>query len=111
MILAKNIHKFYDNNHILKGIDINVNKGEIISLVGASGAVFGLLMAFGLIFPNALLMFMFVPFPIKAKYFVLIYGLVELYLGFQNNSNVAHFAHLGGMLFGFMIIKYWQTRR
>ena len=74
----------------------------------ASGALFGLLMAFGLIFPNALLMFMFVPFPIKAKYFVLIYGLVELYLGFQNNSNVAHFAHLGGMLFGFMIIKYWQ---
>ena len=67
-------------------------------------------MAFGLIFPNALLMFMFVPFPIKAKYFVLIYGLVELYLGFQNNSNVAHFAHLGGMLFGFIIIKYWQTK-
>tara|TARA_B100000963_G_C22573472_1_gene647231 strand:+ start:67 stop:570 length:504 start_codon:yes stop_codon:yes gene_type:complete len=80
-------------------------------VVGASGALFGLLMAFGLLFPNALLMFVFIPFPIKAKYFVLIYGLVELYQGFQNNSNIAHFAHLGGMLFGFIIIKYWQTKR
>tara|TARA_Y100000994_G_C15582383_1_gene397104 strand:+ start:44 stop:763 length:720 start_codon:yes stop_codon:yes gene_type:complete len=79
-------------------------------VVGASGALFGLLIAFGLLFPNALLMFLFLPFPIKAKYFVLIYGLIELYSGFQNNSNIAHFAHLGGMIFGFIIIKYWQSK-
>ncbi len=79
-------------------------------VVGASGALFGLLIAFGLLFPNALLIFLFFPFPIKAKYFVLIYGIIELYLGLQNNSNIAHFAHLGGMIFGFIIIKYWQWK-
>tara|TARA_Y100000589_G_scaffold74329_1_gene67707 strand:+ start:44289 stop:45035 length:747 start_codon:yes stop_codon:yes gene_type:complete len=79
-------------------------------VVGASGALFGLLLAFGMLYPNALLMFLFFPFPIKAKYFVMIYGLAELYYGLQNNpnDNIAHFAHLGGMIFGFIIIKYWQ---
>tara|TARA_B100001250_G_C19610074_1_gene704519 strand:- start:126 stop:866 length:741 start_codon:yes stop_codon:yes gene_type:complete len=81
-------------------------------VVGASGALFGLLLAFGMLFPNALLMFLFFPFPIKAKYFVMIYGIVELYYGLQNNpnDNIAHFAHLGGMIFGFIIIKYWQQK-
>ena len=79
-------------------------------VLGASGCLFGLLVAFGLLFPNTQLFFLFIPFPIKAKYFVIIYGLIELYYGVQNNphDNVAHFAHLGGMLFGFIIIKYWQ---
>src|SRR5690554_3167519 len=74
-----------------------------IPTVGASGAVFGLLLAFGMYFPNTELMIMFIPVPIKAKYFVIGYGLIELFLGFsQPNSGVAHFAHLGGMLFGFI---------
>jgi len=78
--------------------------------VGASGAVFGILLAFGMLFPNTELMLIFPPIPIKAKYFVIGYGVIELYLGFQNSAgdNVAHFAHLGGMLFGFILIKYWQ---
>jgi membrane associated rhomboid family serine protease len=80
-----------------------------IPTVGASGAVFGVLLAFGVLFPNTQLMLLFPPIPIRAKYFVIGYGLLELYLGFsQPGSNVAHFAHLGGMLFGFLLIKYWN---
>jgi membrane associated rhomboid family serine protease len=80
-----------------------------IPTVGASGAVFGLLLAFGMLFPNTQLMLLFPPIPIKAKYFVIGYGAVELYLGFSHSGgNIAHFAHLGGMLFGFILIKYWN---
>ncbi len=81
-----------------------------IPTVGASGAVFGILLAFGMLFPNTELMLIFPPIPIKAKYFVIGYGALELFLGFQQSAgdNVAHFAHLGGMLFGFILIKYWQ---
>lgn len=80
--------------------------------VGASGAVFGILLAFGMLFPNMRLMLLFPPIPIKAKYFVIMYGVLELFLGVANFSmdNVAHFAHLGGMLFGFLLIKYWQKK-
>ncbi len=80
--------------------------------VGASGAVFGLLLAFGMLFPNALIYLYFL-LPIKAKYFVILYGLFELYSGFANNpgDNVAHFAHLGGMLFGYILIKVWRIRK
>lgn len=78
--------------------------------VGASGAVFGILLAFGMLFPNSQIMLLIPPIPIKAKYFVAIYGILELYLGLSNNpaDNVAHFAHLGGMLFGYFLIKYWK---
>ena len=80
-----------------------------IPTVGASGAVFGILLAFGVLFPNTQLMLLFPPIPIKAKYFVIGYGAIELYLGFsQPGSNVAHFAHLGGMLFGYILIRYWN---
>lgn len=80
-----------------------------IPTVGASGAVFGVLLAFGVLFPNTQLMLLFPPIPIKAKYFVIGYGVLELYLGFsQPGSNVAHFAHLGGMIFGYILIKYWN---
>lgn len=81
-----------------------------IPTVGASGAVFGLLLAFGMLFPNTELMMIFLPIPIKAKYFVMMYGAWELYSGIANNpaDNVAHFAHLGGMLFGFILIKFWN---
>jgi membrane associated rhomboid family serine protease len=80
--------------------------------VGASGAVFGILLAFGLLFPNAELFIIPFPFPIKAKWFVIGYGLLELIFGVANRSgdNVAHFAHLGGMLFGIFMILYWRKR-
>ncbi len=81
-------------------------------VVGASGAVFGILLAFGMMFPNTKLIMLFFPVPIKAKYFVIGYGLLELYSGIANNpgDNVAHFAHLGGMVFGFILIKYWTSQ-
>ena len=80
--------------------------------IGASGAVFGILLAFGMLFPNAELFIMFIPIPVKAKYFVIFYGIVELFLGVGNFSgdNIAHFAHLGGMLFGFFLIRYWKKK-
>jgi membrane associated rhomboid family serine protease len=77
--------------------------------VGASGAVFGILLAFGVLFPNTQLMLLFPPIPLKAKYFVLAYGGIELYLAFtQPGSNIAHAAHLGGMLFGYILIRIWR---
>ncbi|MDR0429384.1 MAG: rhomboid family intramembrane serine protease [Tannerellaceae bacterium] len=83
-----------------------------IPTVGASGAVFGVLLAFGMLFPNIPLYIMFVPVPIKAKYFVIGYGLLELFLGLADfrGDNVAHFAHLGGMFFGYFLIRYWKKR-
>ncbi|HYK76296.1 MAG TPA: rhomboid family intramembrane serine protease [Daejeonella sp.] len=82
-------------------------------MVGASGAIFGLLIAFGMLFPNAELFIMFIPVPVKAKYIIPIYILVELFLGVAQFSgdSVAHFAHLGGALFGFILVKLWQLKR
>jgi len=77
--------------------------------VGASGAIFGVLLAFGVLFPNTQLMFIFPPIPIKAKYFVMIYGGIELFMAItQPGANIAHAAHLGGMLFGYLLIRYWR---
>ena len=83
-----------------------------IITIGASGAVFGILLAFGMLFPNLPLYIMFIPIPVKAKYFVIFYGAVELFFGISNFSgdNIAHFAHLGGMLFGYIVIKYWRKK-
>jgi membrane associated rhomboid family serine protease len=80
--------------------------------VGASGSVFGILLAFGMLFPNAQLFIIPFPFPIKAKWFVIGYGLLELVFGVANRTgdNVAHFAHLGGMLFGIFMILYWRQK-
>lgn len=79
-------------------------------MVGASGAVFGILMAFGMLFPNTQLFLLFPPIPIKAKYLVLFYGLYELYSEFSRmpGDNVAHLAHLGGMLIAYILLKVWQ---
>lgn len=85
-----------------------------IPTVGASGAVFGVLLAFGMVFPNTQLMLLFPPIPIRAKFFVFFYALFELYAGissFHGGSNIAHFAHLGGMLFGFILLKIWSKQR
>ena len=100
---------------------VNIGGGQILSkpefynlfvTVGASGAVFGILLAFGMLFPNVPLYLMFIPVPIKAKYFVIFYGLAELFLGVADFSgdSVAHFAHLGGMLFGYILVVIWRRR-
>jgi len=79
-------------------------------VVGASGAIFGVLIAFRMLYPDLELMIMFIPVPIKAKYIIPVYILLELYLGFSHygGDNVAHFAHLGGALLGFIMIKIWK---
>ena len=78
-------------------------------VVGASGAVFGVLLAFGMMFPNSLI-YLYFFIPIKAKWFVMIYGAIELFSGVAGleGDNVAHFAHLGGMVFGFALLYYWE---
>lgn len=80
-------------------------------VVGASGAVFGILLAFGMMFPNTVI-YLYFAIPIKAKYFVIIYGAFELFEGVMNRpgNNIAHFAHLGGMLFGYLLIIYWKKK-
>ena len=84
-------------------------QGGLYPTLGASGGVFGLLLAYGMTYPNRTVMLLFPPIPMKAKYFVLIYGLLELYLGISGRSpGVANFAHLGGMLFGFGLLHYWS---
>lgn len=83
----------------------------ITPTVGASGAIYGLLIAFGYLFPNTELMFLFFPVPVKAKYLIPVLVIFELYLGIsgmRGGTNIAHFAHLGGALFGFILLKYWQ---
>lgn len=80
--------------------------------IGASGAVFGILLGFGMMFPNAPLYLMFIPIPIKAKYLMIGYGLIELFMGVASfrGDNVAHFAHLGGMLFAYIMIRMWKNK-
>ena len=81
-----------------------------VPLVGASGAIFGLLAAFGMQYPNMTIRLIFPPIPMKAKYFVLIYAGIELFLGLGNfQTGIAHFAHLGGALFGVLLILYWRN--
>lgn len=80
-------------------------------MVGASGAVYGLLLAFGMLFPNTLL-YLYMAIPVKAKYFVAGIGILSLISGISNNpgDNIAHFAHLGGMIFGIIILRYWKKK-
>ena len=110
-------HMQKDNPMFIKNsleiADAIVQRKMNVPTIGASGAVFGLLLAFGMLFPNTELIMLFFPIPVKAKYFVMIYGAMELFQGISNNpsDNVAHFAHLGGMLFGFILIKYWNKKR
>jgi len=97
------------SNFVEKIVESRMN----VPTVGASGAVYGILLAFGMIFPNMPLVLIFLPFfPIKAKYMVIGMGIIELIAGLSwSGGNVAHFAHLGGMIFGFILIKYWNTSR
>lgn len=83
---------------------------NMMTTVGASGAVYGILLAFGILFPNSQMFIFPLPFPIKAKYFVIGYAVLELFLGLGGGDGVAHFAHLGGMLFGLILIIYWRKK-
>lgn len=77
-------------------------------MVGASGAIYGLLISFAVLYPDEKLMLIFFPVPVKAKYFIPILVLIEFYMGYKNVGNVAHFAHLGGGLIGFLLSRYWK---
>ncbi|MEP7208955.1 MAG: rhomboid family intramembrane serine protease, partial [Casimicrobiaceae bacterium] len=85
--------------------------GEVYPTVGASGGVFGLLLAYGIYFPNTRLMLLFPPIPMRARTFVFLYAVIELFLGVTGSqSGVAHFAHLGGMIGGYALLRYWRVR-
>lgn len=100
---------------------VNLGNNQIIpaaeflnmpTTVGASGAVFGLLLAYGMLFPNSEMYYLFLPIPIKAKYIVLLFGAYELFSGVHaTGSNVAHFAHLGGMIGGIILILLWRRKK
>ena len=105
--------KRFLNYYLLTAIGAGVVQlivGNFGLTIGASGAVFGLLAGFGMLFPNTQLYLLFPPIPIKAKYFVIGYSIIELIAGVRaiEGDNIAHFAHLGGAIIGFIIIKYWQ---
>ena len=83
--------------------------GTFYPTVGASGGVFGLLLAYAIYFPNNRIMLLFPPIPMPARLFVVLYALLELYLGVTGTqAGVAHFAHLGGMIGGFAMLRYWR---
>jgi len=85
--------------------------GELYPTIGASGGVFGILLAYGMMFPHHRVMLLFPPIPMKARTLVIAYGAIELFMGVTGTqAGVAHFAHLGGMLFGFLLIQYWRGR-
>ncbi len=82
--------------------------GSRVPTVGASGGLFALLLAFGMLFPNRIIMPLFPPIPMKARTFVMVFGAIELVMGLMNTGTVAHFAHLGGMVGGFLMIRFWR---
>ena len=116
-VLLSGFAKAKEGDHV---IDLGTGTGIIpmeeylnmMTTVGASGAVYAILLAFGMLYPNNKLFIFPLPFPIKAKFFVIGYAAIELWSGLANNigDNVAHFAHLGGMLFGLILILYWRKK-
>ena len=87
-------------------------QGGLYPTVGASGGLFGLLLAYGLTFPNRIVVPLFPPIPMRAITFVIVFGLLELYLGVSGNApGIANFAHVGGMLVGFLVLRFWGRRR
>lgn len=91
---------------------VMANYANMVVTVGASGAVFGILLAFGWLFPNVPMFLLFIPIPIKARWMVIGYAVVELFAGFSSlpGDNIAHFAHLGGMLFGLILLLWWKYK-
>jgi membrane associated rhomboid family serine protease len=88
----------------------NAVVGSPVPTVGASGALFGLLLCYGMLFPNRIIMPLFPPIPMKARTFVIVFGALELLMGVSGSSGVAHFAHLGGMLGAWLLLLYWRGR-
>lgn len=89
-----------------------IQVGPAYPTVGASGGVFGILLAYGMMFPNRTVMLIFPPIPMPAKYFVILIGVFELYVGFSGGApGIANFAHIGGMLFGYLLLNYWRRGR
>jgi membrane associated rhomboid family serine protease len=84
--------------------------GTFVPTVGASGGVFGLLLGFAMLFPHTRIMLLFPPIPMRARTFAIVYAIVELVLGIAGSSGVAHFAHLGGMLGGYLLLRHWGVR-
>jgi membrane associated rhomboid family serine protease len=115
--VVRQLHATPNDTHLIQGALTSMQDVYQSSLnspmLGASGALFGILFAFAYLFPNTELMLLFFPFPIKAKYFVGLYALYELYSGVHRTpgDNVAHFAHIGGMLIGFILLKLWERGR
>lgn len=107
--------KIITDGAILSQLEANmiglIEMRQNVPMVGASGAIYGLLIGFGLMFPNSELMLLFFPVPVKAKYFIPALIVLELYLGVQGGSNIAHFAHLGGALVGFIMVLIWRRNR
>lgn len=106
------LHDMIQNYEYVRVYNRSIPVGEYLNMlttVGASGAVYGILLAFGMIWPNSRIYLYFL-IPIKTKWFVLIYGLIELFSGFSRIDNVAHFAHVGGMVFGLLLILYWKNK-
>lgn len=106
------------SNRITSQLNLSQNELSTLAsiyatpLVGASGAIYGLLLAFAYLFPNMSLFLLFIPIPIKAKYFIPILIVIEIYLSFSSpGSSVAHLAHVGGALFGFLLLKIWGIKR
>jgi membrane associated rhomboid family serine protease len=115
------VQYLYFSMNLAQYTQVNMGGGLIVPMaeylnlwttVGASGAVYGILLAFAMTFPNEQLFMIPFPFPIKAKYFVMIFGALELFTGLSNNvgDNVAHFAHFGGMIFGIVLFLYWRKK-
>lgn len=118
-IFVKNMANFYgvDFPEMREAISAAVSSGQELTFlnqlqtIGASGAIYGVLLAFGMLFPNMPLFIMFIPVPVKAKWMVIGYGMIELLIGLSSaNDGVAHFAHLGGMIFGFIMIWIWKKK-
>ena len=101
-----------DNKAYVNASMQKLNEAIHVGVVGASGAVFGVLIGFGMLFPNTELSLLFPPITLRAKVFVMIYGAIELYMALKQSSgdHVAHYAHIGGMLFGYLLLKYWQSK-
>ena len=113
MVVNEGYSLMMEGKGFVNPIAQNANMMINIGMVGASGALYGVLVAFAMLFPNTELMLIFIPVPVKAKYFIPALIGIDLFLGIGNFSgdNIAHFAHLGGALFGFILIKMWKKDR
>ena len=105
--LGMHLYEYVDTSCGLMSTSAFLN---LWTTIGASGACYGVLLAFGMLYPNERIMLLLPPIPMKAKYFVVGYAAIELFSAYFSNDNVAHFAHLGGMLFGWLLLRYWRRQ-